>query len=329
MVAIVLAYGPAQLYDQVVRYRVGSAQAEGWSLLENLDVLGDELAAESTAWLALAFVALPLCLAARNRRALLAAAWTLPSLALLLVYSPLAAKHAVILLPPLAVLIGVGLGTIAGRWDPPRVGSGPRSRWAAWRTGPHVRGRLVATVGLFAVVGWYLPAYRECWRVTARSALPGPLAAERATATRWDCSPGSPRRVTSSWSTNRTWPTSVGVGCRRRWSIRPSSAYAPVRSPEPKSLPPRQTSTCGQCCSGATACATSRSSGTGSTRPFGPVKIYERRNGKDRALYLRNDADFAAARPLLRRADSDGPDHLWWSIGADRGRPGRDGSAGR
>jgi 4-amino-4-deoxy-L-arabinose transferase-like glycosyltransferase len=40
---VVVAYGPTELYDQVVRYRVGSAVAVGWSLPENLDFLVEEL----------------------------------------------------------------------------------------------------------------------------------------------------------------------------------------------------------------------------------------------------------------------------------------------
>jgi hypothetical protein len=60
------------------------------------------------------------------------------------------------------------------------------------------------------------------------------------------------------------------------------------------------------------------------------VKIYERANGKDRALYLREDADFASARAVLeqdverpQRVDFGGDLRLLgYTLGRDEPRPG-------
>ena len=110
IVLVVLLVGPAQLYDQVIRYRVGSAQAEGWSLAGNLDTLADELRAESYAWWALAMIAVPLCLVAGGVQSLPAVAWAAGTFLLLLVYSPLMPKHPVVLVPSVAVLVGSAIG---------------------------------------------------------------------------------------------------------------------------------------------------------------------------------------------------------------------------
>jgi hypothetical protein len=142
---VVLAYGPSELYDQVIRYRLGSAQVEGenWSLAENADQLWDELAAESPAWLALLAAAALLAPLRSPARALPILAWLLANLLLLATYSPLQPKHAAILLPPAVVLIGLLVGSavfrvsglgfrIRGRPVPAVVPPGPKPA----RSGP-------------------------------------------------------------------------------------------------------------------------------------------------------------------------------------------------
>jgi hypothetical protein len=276
---VVVAYGPTELYDQVVRYRVGSAQAEGWSLLENLDILYDELNAESPAWLALALLALPLCVLARDRRALLAAAWAFASLALLLAYSPLATKHAVILVPPLAVLIAVASG------------ESQRFQRRAVRS-------LAAGVGVLLVV-WYL------------TSLPGVLARGRALTIAGTAGSGDTYNDEVALLTGLTSPSDFIV------VDEPYLAYLSRRRVPPSLVDPTVfrlrsgTLTGGEVITAATDYDARAmllwSDGLRDLKKFGdwvdasfrPVKIYERRNGKDRALYLRNDADFTAARALL------------------------------
>lgn len=106
---VVLAAGPVELYDQVIRYRVGSRQVEGWSLAQNWAVLLGELRWEGIGVLGLLAAVAAFCLW-RWRTTLPLLAWAPASLALLLVYSPLMEKHAVALVPPLAVLAGAGCG---------------------------------------------------------------------------------------------------------------------------------------------------------------------------------------------------------------------------
>ena len=50
---IVLWVGPADLYDQLIRYRVGSREAEGWSLRDNWEMLWGELQWDQPAFFAL------------------------------------------------------------------------------------------------------------------------------------------------------------------------------------------------------------------------------------------------------------------------------------
>jgi hypothetical protein len=293
--AVVVAYGPTQLYDQVVRYRVGSAQAEGWSLLENLDILHDELNAESPAWLALAFLALPLCALGRDRRALLAGAWALASLALLLAYSPLATKHAVILVPPLAVLIAVAA---AGVWSR-RPGAGGRAAAGESRRFPRRAVQsLAASIGVLLVV-WYLIS------------LPGVLARGRALTIAGTAGSGDTYNDEVALLTGLTSPSDFIV------VDEPYLAYLSRRRVPPSLVDPTVfrlrsgTLTGSEVITAATDYDARAmllwSDGLRDLKKFGdwvdanfrPVKIYERRNGKDRALYLRNDADFIAARAVL------------------------------
>ncbi len=107
---IVLVAGPVELYDQLVRYRVGSRQVEGWRLRDNWTMLWGELRWDGPAFFALAAVGGLLLAVVRPRLGLPLVAWTVATFLLLLVYSPLGTKHAVLQPPPTAALAGAGLG---------------------------------------------------------------------------------------------------------------------------------------------------------------------------------------------------------------------------
>jgi len=113
---IVVAVGPTQVYDQMIRFRAASRQVEGWSLKENWATISGEIADEQAVFPVLVVSAGVLLLAARPRLGVPLVGWVLGSLGLLLVYSPLQFKHAVILLPPCALLIGVAAGEGWHRW---------------------------------------------------------------------------------------------------------------------------------------------------------------------------------------------------------------------
>jgi len=131
LAAIVLAVGPAELYDQLVRYRVGSREAEGWGLASNWSMLWGELQWDQPAFYALALVGGILLVPARPREGLPLVLWAGLSFGLLLAYSPLGTKHAVLQIPPTAALAGAGLGVA---WSLVRArGRAERGVWA--RTG--------------------------------------------------------------------------------------------------------------------------------------------------------------------------------------------------
>lgn len=108
-VVIVIGMGLAGVFDQIIAYRLESRGSEGWSFWKNRVALARALSFEPAAlpWLgAAAGVAL---LARRRVDAALVVAWAAASVALLLSYSPLHGKHAVVMIPPIAVLAGVGV----------------------------------------------------------------------------------------------------------------------------------------------------------------------------------------------------------------------------
>jgi hypothetical protein len=112
LAVIVVWVGPADLYDQLVRYRVGSRDAEGWSLRDNWEMLWSELRWDQPAFFALSGLGGVVLAVARPRAGIPLLVWGVLSFGLLLVYSPLGIKHAALQLPPAALLAGAGLGAV-------------------------------------------------------------------------------------------------------------------------------------------------------------------------------------------------------------------------
>ena len=141
ILALIVAWvGPGELYDQLVRYRVGSREAEGWSLRDNWAMLWSELQWDQPAFFALAGLGGIVLAVARPWAGVPLLVWGVLSFALLLVYSPLGIKHAALQIPPSALLAGAGLGVLWQVLPGPATGrrgigaAGMRTlpiRWAA------------------------------------------------------------------------------------------------------------------------------------------------------------------------------------------------------
>jgi MFS family permease len=127
--AIVAWVGPTELYDQLVRYRVGSREAEAWSLRDNWEMLWGELQWDQPAFFVLAGLGGIVLVLARPRAGIPLLTWGLLSFGLLLIYSPLGIKHAALQLPPSALLAGAGLGVLWQMLSSPSAAS--RGAWAA------------------------------------------------------------------------------------------------------------------------------------------------------------------------------------------------------
>ena len=107
------AAGAATLYEQVVTYRLGARAVNGWDLRDNARVIVEKL--QGNSWGVLLATALGCAAIARGRRPLGVAvvAWIGGGIAALLLYSPLWGKHVTYILPPLAILAGVGFASVA------------------------------------------------------------------------------------------------------------------------------------------------------------------------------------------------------------------------
>jgi hypothetical protein len=300
---LVLLYGPEQLWQQVVSYRAGARQAADWSWRENWSILRAELVDEGWAlyWLA---GAAGLLLALRQPRSgLPLAVWPLATAGLLLVYSPLQYKHAAILLPPLAIVVGAGLPlTPLVRQALPTLlkrPGGPAS------TPSGLLGALAGLVVL-AAAAWYLSGLprvlRQDWLVL--SAATEASVEDYAEESRLLAALSGPdefvvvdepivafnsRRPIVPWLVD---PSSYRI---RSGSLSGPRVVAEVERHEVRLL-------------------LLFSDGLRELERFDQyvdqryraVRIYERQNGKDRALYLRDDADFEAARGIVAR-DADRP----------------------
>lgn len=126
LTAIILWAGPSELYGQLVGYRLGSREAEGWSLAENWEMIWGELQWDQPAFFALAGVAGLALAALRPAAGLPLLTWAVLSFVLLLLYSPLGTKHAALQLPPTALLAGAGIGALWHELRRPRQSSAVR-----------------------------------------------------------------------------------------------------------------------------------------------------------------------------------------------------------
>jgi hypothetical protein len=296
---VVLAYGPSELYDQVVRYRLGSAQVEGagWSLAENLDQLWDELAAEPPAWLGLLAAAALLAPFASPARALPILAWLLANLLLLVTYSPLQPKHAAILLPPAVVLIGL---LAAECWL--LVGGWGRRNPALVPLKPGPRALTLALALLVLPLAlWYL------------ASIPSVLARGQQVSQAGTGGSGAASDEQAALLGALTEPEAFVV------VDEPYLAYLARRRVPPRLVDPTTfrlrsgTLTSADAIAWTSAYDTPalllwtdglrdlKGYGAWIDQHYRPVWIDERRNGKDLALYLRGDADFERARRVLWR----------------------------
>lgn len=284
LAVIVLAVGPMGVYDQMIRFRVASRAVEGWSLKENWAAISGEMADEQLALPVIAVAAGLLLLVTRWRVGVPLVAWVVASLGLLLVYSPLQFKHAVILLPPLTVTIGVAVGVAWQLWDTRRAGA--RLPW------------LLAAVVL-ALGAWYAVS------------LPRILDLDRRLVA------GLPETRPESFDdeirllSNLTSPSEFVI------VDEPSVAFASRRLVPPNLVDTSMVRIRSRSLDADDVIAAAQQSnvralflfsdGLRSLKPFSAwvddefvaVKINERRNGKDRAVYLRRDSDLASARTQL------------------------------
>ncbi|MCC6174843.1 MAG: glycosyltransferase family 39 protein [Chloroflexi bacterium] len=284
--AIVVTVGPSEVYDQMIRFRAASRQAEGWSLKENWAAMAGELVDEQLVVHVAAVAAGLLLLVSRPRLGIPLIAWPLASFGLLMVYSPLQFKHAVIMLPPLGLLVGVGAGEV----------------WRRWRasTARPVAVSLIGAATLLAI--WYVASLPAIWQLDARLLSGTPESRPE----NYDDEVALIGRLTQ--------PSDFIV------VDEPSVAFASRRLVPPSLVDTSMVRIRSRSLDATTAIAAAEASdarllflfsdGLRSLKRFGQwvderfvaVKINERRNGKDRTLYLRQDADLEAARATLEQS---------------------------
>lgn len=122
---VFFALGFSGVFEQVVEYRRRAQESQSWRLHENWSIARDALGRDQLALFGVAGVGSLALLALAPRAGLPLAAWGLAAGAFLLFYSPLFPKHAAIMMPPIAILAGAGLGRLwsgevergLGRWS--------------------------------------------------------------------------------------------------------------------------------------------------------------------------------------------------------------------
>jgi hypothetical protein len=107
---VVLAVGPTTLYEQMVAYRIGARAVRGWDLATNARLIADQLRLNGWGVLLAGLAGIVGAAMCRRILGLAVVAWLVGGLGALLVYSPLWEKHVTYLMPPLALLAGVGAG---------------------------------------------------------------------------------------------------------------------------------------------------------------------------------------------------------------------------
>jgi hypothetical protein len=284
---IVVAFGPAQVYDQMIRFRAASRQVEGWSLKENWAAITGEIADEQALLPVLVAGASVLLLVGRPRLGLPLVGWAAGSLGLLLVYSPLQFKHAVILLPPCMLLIGVAAGETWRRWQ----GRAPAARTPLIVTGLAV----LLGVGYLATLPRVLDLDR---RLIAGMPETRPESFDDEIRLLDDLTSPSDYVIVDepsvAFASRRLVPPNLVDTSMVRIRSRSLDAGAVIDAAEQYDV----------------RALFLYSDGLRSLRRFADwvdqeyvaIKINERRNGKDRAVYLREDADLDSARMLLERS---------------------------
>ena len=109
---VVLVMGPREVFEQLVVYRAGATGAAAWDARSSWkEAIQGPISAHPSLY-ALALLGAVLLLLRAPRRGAPLVAWTLGTFGLLFVYTPLHPKHLVYLAPPAAVLGGAGLGVL-------------------------------------------------------------------------------------------------------------------------------------------------------------------------------------------------------------------------
>ncbi|MFN8521695.1 MAG: glycosyltransferase family 39 protein [Chloroflexota bacterium] len=284
--AIIGLYGPADVYEQMVRFRAASRQVEPWSLRENWVAMSGELVDEQMALWVASLLAAVLAVSRRPVVGLALVSWPVASFALLMFYSPLQFKHAVIMLPPVALLVGVG----AGFWWP-----GLRSVVAGARA-PLALGGAAFGLGVAVWYGASLPALYALDRRVIQ-ALP-----DRDPET-YDEEVELIAALTRPNQFVLVDEPYVAFGARRL--VPPSlvdTSMVRIRSrtldaPELIGASQRFDVQAMMLFTDGLRRVTRFADWV--DEAFVPVKVNERRNGKDRAIYVRRDGDLAGARAVL------------------------------
>src|SRR6266508_1986946 len=112
VIGVSLLTGLAGVLDQVVEYRLRSRDLQNWQLAENWSVLRGALGRDQVAIFGIGALGSLALLALSPRAGLPLVMWGAATLALLLFYTPLFPKHAAIMMPPVAILAGAGLGRV-------------------------------------------------------------------------------------------------------------------------------------------------------------------------------------------------------------------------
>jgi hypothetical protein len=301
LAVIVVWVGPSDLYDQLIRYRVGSREAEGWSLRDNWEMLWGELQWDQPAFFGLAGLGGIILSIVRPRVGLPLLTWGVLSFVLLLLYSPLGIKHAALQLPPTALLAGAGLGAV---WQ--MVKPSPRPSPTGRGSIPGGTGRSVLRWGAAGAMGLAGLAYL--------AALPTVVVKDQQAMTVGDMGSDPPYRQESQLVQSLTGPNDFIL------VDDPYLAFLNGRKMPPWLVDTSYFRIRSGALSGADVVDHAerfdvrlmllasdnlrqlKKFGDWADEQFVVVKIDERSNRKDRALYLAEDADLTAARAAVRAA---------------------------
>lgn len=286
LAAIVIVVGPGGVYDQMIRFRLASRQVEGWSLKENWAAISGEIADEQLVLPAAAIAIGLVLLACRPRVGVPLVGWAVASLGLLLVYTPLQFKHAVVLIPPMALLIGVGAGEAWQHWE--RRAAGPRLPWLP-----------LAVVLAFGA--WYLVSLPRILDLDGRLVAGMPESRPES----FDDEIRLLATITGPSDFVIVDEPSVAFGSRRL--VPPNLVDTSMVRIRSRSLDADDVIAAAE--QHDVRALFLFSDGLRTLKPFSEwvdreyvaVKINDRPNGKQRAVYLRRDADRESARALLER----------------------------